>query len=396
MSKAWTYQKAGDVRDKGEGNAPWYVGWLEPDGRRRAKNCGAGPAGKKLATRVAAKITAELMTGTYEMQTCIVWDDFVKEYARRILDGLEPLTRRASLDSLAQFKRHLKPVRVFAINTGHIDDFVARRRQDRGRKYRSTVSPATINKDLRHLKAALNAAVEWGYLTKAPRFRMERVPRKLVRFVTPEHFAAIYAACGAAKAPRDLPYPAADWWRALLVTAYMTGWRISDLLALLRCDLDLETGHAITRAEDNKGDRDDRVKLHQAVIDHLKVLASFDPLVFPWPRSLKTLHAEFDRIQAAAGIHLPCRERHEHTPACHTYGFHDFRRAFATMNAPRLTPDALQALMRHKSYLTTQVYINMARQIDDAVNVLHVPEFLKPREVGGVSGVRPEGEERCG
>ena len=30
------------------------------------------------------------------------------------------------------------------------------------------------------------------------------------------------------------------------------------------------------------------------------------------------------------------------------------------MNADKLTPDALQALMRHKSYQTTQVYINMA------------------------------------
>jgi integrase len=59
------------------------------------------------------------------------------------------------------------------------------------------------------------------------------------------------------------------------------------------------------------------------------------------------------------------------------YGFHDLRRAFATMNADKLTPDALQLLMRHKSYLTTQVYVNMAKQMDDAVNVLHVPDVLK-------------------
>jgi hypothetical protein len=35
--------------------------------------------------------------------------------------------------------------------------------------------------------------------------------------------------------------------------------------------------------------------------------------------------------------------------------------------------------MRHKSYLTTQVYISMSRQIDDAVNVLHVPEVLRKK-----------------
>lgn len=47
------------------------------------------------------------------------------------------------------------------------------------------------------------------------------------------------------------------------------------------------------------------------------------------------------------------------------------------MNADRLTPDALQALMRHKSYQTTQVYINLARQLDAAVENLHVPEVLQ-------------------
>jgi hypothetical protein len=30
-------------------------------------------------------------------------------------------------------------------------------------------------------------------------------------------------------------------------------------------------------------------------------------------------------------IKLTCGQIHDHTPACHLYGFHDFRRAFATM-----------------------------------------------------------------
>jgi len=33
--------------------------------------------------------------------------------------------------------------------------------------------------------------------------------------------------------------------------------------------------------------------------------------------------------------------------------------------------------MRHKSYSTTKRYINMARQIDGAVEKLHVPDFLR-------------------
>jgi integrase len=113
------------------------------------------------------------------------------------------------------------------------------------------------------------------------------------------------------------------------------------------------------------------------VVDHLKKLAGFDPVVFPWNHNERTLYSEFARIQEAAGIHLVCREDHTHGRHCHLYSFHDLRRAFATMNADKLTPDALQALMRHKSYTATQKYINMARQMDAAVARLHVPEVLR-------------------
>jgi hypothetical protein len=49
------------------------------------------------------------------------------------------------------------------------------------------------------------------------------------------------------------------------------------------------------------------------------------------------------------------------------------------MNADKLTLDVLQALMRHKSYSMTQIYINTARQLKEAVASLHVPEVLRQR-----------------
>ena len=50
------------------------------------------------------------------------------------------------------------------------------------------------------------------------------------------------------------------------------------------------------------------------------------------------------------------------------------------MNADKLTADALQTLMRHKSYQTTQRYIALARQMDEAVASLHVPDVLKAKQ----------------
>lgn len=278
----------------------------------------------------------------------------------------------------------MKPIRIFAVCTQHIDQFIAARRQEPGKKKGSLVSPATINKDLRHIKAALNVAVEWGYLAQLPKFRMEREPKKLARYVTGDHFAVVYQKCSSARLPNDLPnIEPADWWQGLLVTAYMTGWRIADLLNLRREDVDLDAGTAIIRwaSEGNKGRRDELVKLHPVVIDHLRKLPGFDPCIFPWNYKRITLQRQFARIQEAAEIHLTCRGEHTHTRFCHVYGFHDLTRAFATMNADKLSADALQALMRHKSYSTTQRYINMARQMDEAVASLHVPDVLKG--VGG-------------
>jgi integrase len=377
MSKAWIYQDDKQVKKHGAEKASWYIGWIDPEGKRRCKSCGAGEAGKRTAEKLRRKVEAQLMTGTYQQQIKTTWETFRKEYEEKVLAGLAPKTRHCATSSLDAFERHVKPARVFGIVTATIDEFISRRRCDRGQKKGCTVSAHTINHDLRHIKAALAVAREWGYMPSLPKFRMEKAPKKLPTYVTGDHFAAIYRACETARMPQGFPFTAADWWRGLVVMGYMTGWRISDMLGLRRADLDLDAGTAITRAEDNKAKRDELVKLHPVVIEHLRKLACFDPCVFPWNHDRRTLHTIFAEVQEAAGVRLSCDQRHEHTRFCHVYGFHDLRRAFATMNADKLTPDALQALMRHKSYQTTQVYINMARQLDAAIASLHVPEVLK-------------------
>jgi integrase len=365
---AWIFQRAEQLRDLGLDGASWYVGWYEPDGRRKSESCGPGEGGKRKAEKRKRRIESELLTGTYQMQTRKLWDDFVKEYQRRVLAGLSPRSRDEALAALACFQRVVKPIRVFAINTGHVDDFVAARRQEESFLHKGEkVSPATVNKDLRHVKAALRVAFEWGYLHQVPRFRMEKVPKKLPSYVTPEDFALLYRGCDHARRPANLPYPPADWWRGLLITGYMTGWRIGQLLELRRDDVDLSARTALTRAEHNKGKRDQLIPLHPLVVDHLERLASFDPVIFPWNHNRRQLFEEFNEIQEKAGVR-PQGGRGR-------YGFHDLRRAFATMNADKLTADALQALMQHKTYQTTQVYINMARQLTPAVQTLFVPEL---------------------
>jgi integrase len=326
MSSAWVYQDSHQVLKHGAEKASWYVGRFEPSGRKKCKSCGPGPWGKRNAEKLRRKVEAQLMTGTYRSQANTNWDAFRKQYEEKVLAGLAAKTRESAGSSLDAFARHARPGKVYCIGTATVDEFIAKRRADPGKKKGSTVSAHTINHDLRHIKAALSVAKEWGLLPALPKFRMERAVKRLPTYVTGDHFAAMYGACDRARFPAGQPYPAADWWRALLATAYLTGWRIGDLLGLRRADLDLGAGAAITRGEDNKGKRDERVKLHPVVVEHLKKLAGFDPHVFPWDHDRRTLQTIFAEVQEAAGIELPCDADHEHTRFCHVSGFHDLRR----------------------------------------------------------------------
>ncbi|QDT49480.1 site-specific tyrosine recombinase XerD [Symmachiella dynata] len=379
---AWVKQIASQVKKHGEEKASWYCFWTEPDGTRRKKSCGAGAKGQRLADRMAEKRKAELLLGSYKREERKTWKDFRVEYERRVLPEMKPNSAAQIRYTLDRFEELAKPKRIGDVNKRTVDTFIEKRREQRGRKPNSKVTPSTVNRDLTNIRAALNVAAEWGYIAAVPKIRLLKVPQRLPNFVTPEHFADIFNNCDAATAPKELPFPQANWWRALLTMAQMTGWRIGELLSLKWTDVDLEAGTAVTRYADNKGGRSERIALHPVVVDQLRGIRSFDDRVFPWDKDRRSLYNEFARIQDAAGIKIPCPDagnpnHGECTDACNRYGFHDERRAFATLNAEHMTREALQALMRHMDSATTDRYINYARQVNPAVANLHVPDVLK-------------------
>lgn len=384
---AWVFQDHRQKQRLGD-KAPWSAGWVDPEGKRRSKRLGS----KSMAIKYARKIEGQLAAGTYESTARANWTDFVAVYESKVMAAKEPGTREATRYAIQHFTRIVKPVKMRSITSKSFDDYVATRRLEPSYRARASkpntqttaaleagnhatakstrcVSPATVNKELRSLRAMIRKAVRWRYLARAPEIEFLKEPGKLPVFVTPEHFTLIYRACDAARRPADGPFTAAGWWRGLCMAAYMTGWRVGSLLALRWEHVDLEIGTAVSLAADNKGKRDQKIPLHPVVIEHLKKLRSFSPLVFPWPHTRRGLYGEFHAIQKAAGT--------KPTGPKPYYGFHDLRRAFATMNANKLTPDALQALMQHKDYKTTQRYINMVPQLDSAVAGLFVPSMAK-------------------
>ncbi len=370
----------------------FVVQWLVPDGQKRTLRKTVkqiGRPGKLIADRLAREITVELEQGGHGPSST-TWAKFSAEYRLRIIAHKKPRTRELDEKVIAHFERIAKPGRLSTITTATIDAYKSARLLERGKNRGSTVSPLTVNRELRHLRAMLRVAHDWKMMREVPRFRMLKTRQTLPTYVTQDHFCAIYDAADAATFPQGMICTPGEWWRALVVTAYMTGWRIGELMAMRWADVDLDNGLAMTRAEDNKGGRDEWVPLHPEVIRHLRMLLAgsarlhgsgglpADAHVFEWPYDKGTLYSQFcDVIQKQAGIHLECRKAHEHTDRCHVYGFHDLRRGFATMNAPSLTADTLQKLMRHRSYSTTRSYINLAPQLEGVAEQLRVPDRLR-------------------
>lgn len=71
-------------------------------------------------------------------------------------------------------------------------------------------------------------------------------------FVTESHFNAILPKCDTARLPRDQHFTAAEFWQALLATAWVTGMRRGALLSLLWEGVNLSDAIAVSRHRDNK------------------------------------------------------------------------------------------------------------------------------------------------
>jgi integrase len=369
--RAWLFQGSRQKAKHGA-KCPWSVGWYDPEGKKRSKSIGA----KSTAERFRRKVEGELAAGTYKAVARATWEEFVAEYESKVMVRMSPGTRESTMHALNHFVRIINPKRMAAIKTKTISDYVAARHVEPKRKGGPPVSPATVNKELRTIRAMLKKAVRRGYLAECPDFSTEflREPGKLATYVPPEDFQAIYDAADSARWPDCGPFDPGDWWRGILVMAYMTGWRIGALMALRWADVDVEAATALSRASDNKGKRDQLVPLHPLVVEHLRPLVSFHAKVFPWNRSERAVFGEFGRLQRAAGV-KPMGGKPQ-------YGFHDLRRGFATLNAENLTADALQLMMQHRDYTTTQRYINMAKQTSGMAEKLFVPEVKRGTGVG--------------
>lgn len=352
----------------------WVVRWTDHNGSKRSKSFGAS---KTAANKFCAIKTAELVQNIFDIQSRS-WGDFLADFRRDRSAGIKPKTVEGYLATAAQYERICQPKTAADFTGRLLSKYVSARMKETGKF--GKVSVATINRELRNIKVLARTAAAWKLLREIPDFPRLKEPEVDPSFISINELVEMLSACGAATVPNLPNVATAEWWQALLLFGFTTGWRLSELLALTWGDV--ADGYAITRA-DNKGRKESRTAISDDVLAAIQKIRTFAPEVFPWPHHERQLYSHFRAIQEAAGVNKTCRKIHEHTDSCRYYGFHDLRRGFASENASKLNAAQLQNLMRHKSYTTTMRYINMAKQADrDEV----LSRISVPKVGGGVDG----------
>jgi integrase len=379
--KAWLFQ---DNRQKAKlgDKCPWSVGWFDPAGRKRSKKIGSKSMAEKYARKKEGELAAGLCRSGPER---VSWAAFRAEYERTIMPKWRSeWSRIDAAHALNAFEEVARPKYVGLITERTLDQYVAARLPMRGKRKGDTVSPETIRKELRAIRAALNQAKRWKYLAAVPATPEVKGFGRDKPYVTEEHCNLILGACDTARLPADQHFTPGDFWRALLGMAWVTGMRKSALLAMEWADVDIEEGIAISRARSNKQKRDQRHKIGP-VVGLLKTLYAVrkpgEVRVFAWNYSAPSLYRQLAAIEEAAGIYLLCGENHEHTQWCHLYGFHSFRYAHATYNFGRVPDRDLQEQMGHRSFTTTERYIKYAKEHQQRAYDVFLPKALK-----GVAG----------
>ena len=231
---------------------------------------------------------------------------------------------------------------------------------------------STIVAEMKLLTTALNTAKRWRYIQDVPQARRPKVESKVPSFISATEFKLLYDACDKTTVPKYVTADAGDYWRALLSWLYLTGWRIGATLAV-RWD-QIEDGVVHSLAEQTKSRREVVLTLHPLIVEHLKALEDngADGPFGPRLTSVELRH-HFVKLQKAAGIDPRFKNEGQ------WYGFHDFRRGFATNNYQTLSALELTQVMQHRDLSTTKRYINMAEEHAAAETAakIFVPDVLR-------------------
>lgn len=148
--------------------------------------------------------------------------------------------------------------------------------------------------------------------------------------------------------------------RALLMTAYAAGLRVSEVVRLQITDIESDPSRMLIRINQGKGNKDRYSLLSERLLVELRAYWKIDcprPWLFPGskahqPMPSGTAQKVYNQARARAGI-----EQSQGS------GFHTLRHSFAThLFDAGVDPHTIQLLLGHRSIKTTLKYVHVSRR----------------------------------
>ena len=287
------------------GKSPnWYLRWWEltPDGTEWVEKWRTTRTSvKKNAERQRRELERELDAGK-RAESDMTWEEFVELFLEKHAARKPSTTLCVYRQCLNAFTEVVKPKKLAKVGHAVLEDFADKR-------LRLGNAPATVNRDLRHVRAALRWAKRRGLIPDAPDFKgvFLREDRKTPTIIPEEDFMAMVGALR--KPDLILKRRSADWWRVFLYVAHYLGLRRSEILGLTWGRVSFDTLEVRVLAATSKGRKERIVPIAPELGNVLKQwqdqqgkVKSTDP-VLPWPYdTYRQLYEDWHLIQTAAGI----------------------------------------------------------------------------------------------
>jgi integrase len=356
------------LRVQPSGSKTWNVQWS----RATSKSIGKHPiqtldGARSKALAILSDAAANGTPAAAKSEAAIVtFEDFMSQRYRPWVEVERKAGKQTCANIKAQFERFYKKP-MTDITAWSVEKFKSER-------LKAGIKPATVNRDLDRLRAALSKAVEWGVLDTNPVAGVKRSKggdSTRVRFLDKAEDKRLRKALADRDGKAAKDRVSGNEWRAarhrklldpiavyadhltpLVLIALNTGLRRGELFGLKWVDVDLANKQITVRAETAKSGKTRHVPLNAQAIDVLrawKKQGSSDGLVFPGVGGGKLTNIN----KAWAGL--------IEDAALIDFRFHDCRHDFASKLAMAgVDLFTIKELLGHSDFSMTQRYAHLS------------------------------------
>lgn len=356
---------------KREGRRFWMAYYIDPiSGKQKFRS--TKTTNKRDADKFAGKWEDELRTGRFKAPSKITWDEFTLRFLEEHCSGLAKFTIKRYNTAFSKLEAHTE-VKFLRDVTAELLS------QHTGKLREAGNGESTIACDLRHLRAALQWAVDMELLPAVPKVKMPKRAKGSSmmkgRPITMEELERMIA-----KIPTVVGAADPKQWERLLWGFWYSGLRLGEAVDLfwdghrgIVVQMDMRRPMLMIPADHEKGHKDRLLPITPDFAAYLETIPVEERTgrVFPVQHKrgrITTRRDTISKIISDIGSEAGVKVKDENGKLKFASA-HDLRRSFGQRWSRKVMPIVLKELMRHDNINTTmEFYVGQdAESIADAV-----------------------------